>query len=97
MKFFRFSDFQVLFGLFCTAQDTIFFVLVVDTFAVVTAINDAVAMFGHQQMNDTLVQIAVCLAESVLDRHIFASHSRKHLRWIPLTKISFLPLAVHRL
>lgn len=40
--------------------------------AVVTAINDAVAMFGHQQMNDTLVQIAVCLAESVLDRHILA-------------------------
>ena len=33
MKFFRFSDFQVLFGLFRTTQDTIFFVLVVDTFA----------------------------------------------------------------
>ena len=31
MKFFRFSDFQVLFGLFCTTQDTIFFILVVDT------------------------------------------------------------------
>ena len=40
--------------------------------AVVTAINDAVAMFGHQQMKDALVEIAVCLAESVLDRHILA-------------------------
>ena len=29
MKFFRFSDFQVLFGLFCTTQDTIFFIFVV--------------------------------------------------------------------
>ena len=38
--------------------------------AVVTAIDDAVAMFGHQQMKDALVEIAVCLAESVLDRHI---------------------------
>lgn len=38
MKFFRFSDFQVLFGLFCTTQDTIFFVLVVDTFAGVAAL-----------------------------------------------------------
>ena len=38
--------------------------------AVVTAINDAVAMFGHQQMNDALVEIAIRLAESVLNRHI---------------------------
>ena len=29
MKFFRFSDFQVLFGLFRTTQDTIFFIFVV--------------------------------------------------------------------
>lgn len=40
--------------------------------AVVTAINDAVAMLGHRQVNDSLVQIVVCLAESVLDRHILA-------------------------
>ena len=33
MKFFRFSDFQVLFGLFRTTQDTIFFVFVVDSLA----------------------------------------------------------------
>ena len=38
--------------------------------AVVTAINDAVAMFGHQQMKDALVEIAIRLAESVLNRHI---------------------------
>ena len=48
--------------------------------AVVTAINDAVAMFGHQQMNDTLVQIAVRLAESVLNRHVLT-----HLP-LPLTQ-----------
>ena len=39
-------------------------------FAVVTAINDAVAMLGHQQMKDALVEIAIRLAESVLNRHI---------------------------
>ena len=38
--------------------------------AVVTAIDDAVAMFGHQQVNDTLVKVSVRLAESVLDCHI---------------------------
>ena len=38
MKFFRFSDFQVLFGLFRTTQDTVFFILVVDTFAVFAAL-----------------------------------------------------------
>ena len=49
-------------------------IIVFDPFrlAVVTAINDAVAMLGHQQMNDMLVQISVCLAESVLDRHMLA-------------------------
>ena len=52
--------------------------------AVVTAIDDAVAMFGHQQMNDTLVQIAVCLAESVLDRYILT-----HLP-LPFTQASAL-------
>ena len=38
MNFFRFSDFQVLFGLFRTTQDTILFILVVDTFAVFAAL-----------------------------------------------------------
>lgn len=39
--------------------------------AVVTAIDDAVAMFGHQQVNDTLVKVSVRLAESVLDCYIY--------------------------
>ena len=39
--------------------------------AVVTAIDDAVAMLGHQQMKDALVEIAIRLAESVLNGHIF--------------------------
>ena len=39
--------------------------------AIVTAINDAVAMLGHQQMKDALIKIAVRFAESVLNRHIF--------------------------
>ena len=38
MNFFRFSDFQVLFGLFRTTQDTIFFVLIVDTFPIFAAL-----------------------------------------------------------
>ena len=48
-------------------------IIVFDPFrlAVVTAIDDAVAMFGHQQMKDALVEIAVRFAESVLNRHIF--------------------------
>ena len=47
-------------------------IIVIDPFrfAVVTAINDAVAMLGHQQMKDALVEIAIRLAESVLNRHI---------------------------
>ena len=55
--------------------------------AVVTAIDDAVAMFGHQQMNDTLVQIAVCLAESVLDRHILARLSLPFTQTLALDTI----------
>lgn len=39
MKFFRFSDFKVLFGLFRTTQDTLFFVLVVDTFPLFAALH----------------------------------------------------------
>ena len=48
-------------------------IIVIDPFrfAVVTAINDAVAMLGHQQMKDALIKIAVRFAESVLNRHIF--------------------------
>ena len=55
--------------------------------AVVTAINDAVAMFGHQQMKDTLVEIAVCLAESVLDRHILARLSLPFTQTLALDTI----------
>lgn len=78
-------------------------VIVFDPFclAVVTAIDDAVAMFGHQQMNDTLVQISVCLAESVLDRHILAHLSLPFTQALALDtidkKIVSHPLAVHRL
>ena len=51
-------------------------IIVIDPFrlAVVTAINDAVAMLGHQQMKDALVEIAIRLAESVLNRHILTIH-----------------------
>ena len=48
-------------------------IIVIDPFrfAVITAIDDAVAMLGHQQMKDALVKITVRLAESVLHRYIF--------------------------
>lgn len=49
-------------------------IIVIDPFrlAVVTAIDDAVAMLGHQQMKDALIQIAVRFVGSVLNRHILA-------------------------
>ncbi len=64
-------------------------IIVIDPFrlAVVTAINDAVAMFGHQQMKDALVEIAIRLAESVLDRHILARLSLPFTQTLALDTI----------
>ena len=64
-------------------------IIVIDPFrlAVVTAINDAVAMFGHQQMKDAFVEIAIRLAESVLDRHILARLSLPFTQTLALDTI----------
>lgn len=56
MKFFRFSDFQVLFGLFRTTQDTIFFVLVVDTFAGVATLGTEIEV-AMKVENEHLAEI----------------------------------------
>ena len=56
MKFFRFSDFQVLFGLFCTTQDTIFFVLVVDSLAGIAALGTEIEV-AMEVENEHLAEI----------------------------------------
>ena len=56
MKFFRFSDFQVLFGLFRTTQDTIFFVLVVYTFAGVATLGTEIEV-AMKVENEHLTEI----------------------------------------
>ena len=56
MNFFRFSDFQVLFGLFCTTQDTIFFVLVVDSLAGIAALGTEIKV-AMKVENEHLAEI----------------------------------------
>ena len=56
MKFFRFSDFQVLFGLFCTTQDTIFFVLVIDTFPIFATLGTEIKV-AMEIKNEHLAEI----------------------------------------
>ena len=64
-------------------------IIFIDPFrlAVVTAIDNAVAMFGHQQMKDALVEIAVRFAESVLYRHILARLSLPFTQALALNTI----------
>ena len=57
MNFFRFSDFQVLFGLFCTTQDTIFFIFVVDSFAGVAALRTEIEV-AMEVENEHLAEVA---------------------------------------
>ena len=56
MKFFRFSDFQVLFGLFCTTQDTIFFIFVVDSLAGIAALGTEIEV-AMKVENEHLAEI----------------------------------------
>ena len=57
MKFFRFSDFQVLFGLFCTTQDTIFFIFVVDALAEIAALRSEIEV-AMEVENEHLAEVA---------------------------------------
>ena len=57
MKFFRFSDFQVLFGLFCTTQDTIFFIFVVDSLAGIAALRTEIEV-AMEVENEHLAEVA---------------------------------------
>ena len=57
MKFFRFSDYQVLFGLFRTPQDTIFFIFVVDSFAGIAALDTEIEV-AMEVENEHLAEVA---------------------------------------
>ena len=56
MKFFRFSDFQVLFGLFRTTQNTTFGIFVVDAFAGVAALGAEIEV-AMEIKNEHLAEI----------------------------------------
>ena len=57
MKFFRFSDFQVLLGLFCTTQDTIFFIFVIDSLAGIAALCTEIEV-AMEVENERLAEVA---------------------------------------
>lgn len=60
MNFFRFSDFQVLFGLFRTTQDTIFFIFIVDSLAGIAALGTEIEV-AMEIKNEHLAGIIVPL------------------------------------
>ena len=84
MKFFRFSDFQVLFGLFRTTQDTIFGIFIVETLPTLGVLRSKIEVdieIEHQHL--TIVLHNGCIGSRGNGRQVFGDGSGNVRReWI---------------
>ena len=95
MKFFRFSDFQVLFGLFRTTQDTIFFIFVVDAFPIFAALGTEIEV-AMKVENEHLAEIphlgVLCVRSKSGGKAnwLSAQYEEYRTRWYPAEETKYV-------